>query len=549
MTNRTASHDTTGIKLGEEVFHDGPYKHQSIEGKMLPRDFFGHQKEKAEILRHLTEVDPRQAVIVQGERRMGKTSMLRLIEAELREKHQGDIIVPQLLMIAHISDAATLFAEMVAILADALGLSQVDPETTNGPFNAVQARICLERLVREHAPGKTVVFIMDEVDECLEGERTTPTERAHLLGLFGALRQPGTLIKLLFSVIRIPARYLYKEVETFVLDAKLIPLKPLENDPEFEAMIRILADPDQMLTADEIAEIHRQAGGWPYFAKVILVYLIQSPGGPAWLQRAINEAARDSKDMRLTYAMKHVYKHHLDEAERRLCIMLAEGVVPLTLDELTSKDPVDAALLGAGQRLEGRCYLQLRDNAYCFAVALLGPWFRNSGLIATQHASPERVLLADRDGGEPASGRKRFRIALSYASEHGDFVEKVAADLCKRFEQWQILYAPYHEVELARTDIGIYLPTLYHDHSELVVVFLCENYVKKRWPGKLEWAAAHDMSMRKPESVLVIEMDGVKPPGVWSGGTVELNDRSPKEIAGMIIRRYEQDVQRSSGPP
>ena len=83
---------------------------------------------------------------------------------------------------------------------------------------------------------------------------------------------------------------------------------------------------------------------------------------------------------------------------------------------------------------------------------------------------------------------KRFRIALSFAGEKRAFVEKVATILALRFGQEQILYDKFHQAEFARYDLGIYLPQLYRDAADLVVVVLCPDYDHKLWTG-WEWLA------------------------------------------------------------
>jgi hypothetical protein len=85
---------------------------------------------------------------------------------------------------------------------------------------------------------------------------------------------------------------------------------------------------------------------------------------------------------------------------------------------------------------------------------------------------------------------KRFRIAFSFAGEKRDFVAKVAAILAKRFGESAILYDKFHEAEFARYDLGIYLPKLYRDESDLVVAVLCPDYDQKIWTG-WEWMAIY----------------------------------------------------------
>lgn len=85
---------------------------------------------------------------------------------------------------------------------------------------------------------------------------------------------------------------------------------------------------------------------------------------------------------------------------------------------------------------------------------------------------------------------KRFRVALSFPGEHRDLVEAVATSLARSFGRRRILYDRFHEAEFARLNLDTHLQRLYHDESDLVVVFLCEAYERKEWPG-LEWRAIH----------------------------------------------------------
>ncbi|MCZ6682544.1 MAG: hypothetical protein O7B26_05115, partial [Planctomycetota bacterium] len=89
------------------------------------------------------------------------------------------------------------------------------------------------------------------------------------------------------------------------------------------------------------------------------------------------------------------------------------------------------------------------------------------------------------------TSKKRFRIAFSFAGEKRAFVSKVAAILAERFGEDDILYDEYHEAEFSRRDLALYLPKLYHEDAELVVVVVCPDYNRKDWTG-LEWYAIHD---------------------------------------------------------
>ena len=135
-------------------------------------------------------------------------------------------------------------------------------------------------------------------------------------------------------------------------------------------------------------------------------------------------------------------------------------------------------------------------------------------------------------------GAKRFRVAFSFAGEKREFVEKVAALLARQFGKGAILYDKFHEAEFARRNLGIYLPDLYHDESDLVVVIVCPDYDAKQWTG-LEWAAIHALlSQRKDGEVMLGRFGRASVAGLYStAGFSELDDKTPEQFADLILER------------
>ncbi|MGF1537923.1 MAG: AAA family ATPase [Elainellaceae cyanobacterium] len=133
---------------------------------------------------------------------------------------------------------------------------------------------------------------------------------------------------------------------------------------------------------------------------------------------------------------------------------------------------------------------------------------------------------------------KRFRIAFSFAGETRDFVEKVAAILAETFGEEKILYDKYHEAEFARDDLGIYLPMLYGEQSDLIVPVLCSNYDQKRWTG-WEWLHIYGL-LTKADRQRVMPCrfdyaiaDGLSP----AAGFIELDRKTPAQAATLILER------------
>jgi tetratricopeptide (TPR) repeat protein len=133
---------------------------------------------------------------------------------------------------------------------------------------------------------------------------------------------------------------------------------------------------------------------------------------------------------------------------------------------------------------------------------------------------------------------KRFRVAFSFAGEKRAFVADVARIIAERFGEDGVLYDKYHEAEFARRDLGIYLPELYHDQSDLVVVVICRDYDEKEWTG-LEWTAIHDLlKRRKDEEVLLCRFERAGVKGLYStAGFIDLDQKTPEQAATLILER------------
>ena len=133
---------------------------------------------------------------------------------------------------------------------------------------------------------------------------------------------------------------------------------------------------------------------------------------------------------------------------------------------------------------------------------------------------------------------KRFRIAFSFAGEKRPFVKQVAEAVAARFGEEAVLYDHFHEAEFARARLGRFLPTLYHEQSDLVVVIICQDYSRKEWPG-LEWDAIFDLLKRREEHhVMLCRFDRAKIDGLFSdAGYSECDDKTPAQAAQLILER------------
>lgn len=133
---------------------------------------------------------------------------------------------------------------------------------------------------------------------------------------------------------------------------------------------------------------------------------------------------------------------------------------------------------------------------------------------------------------------KRFRIAFSFAGEKREFVEKVAELLGAQFGKDQILYDKYHEAEFARFNLGIYLPKLYGQQSDLIVPVICPDYDEKLWTG-WEWVHVYGLLTKAdghrvmPSRFEHAVADGLSP----AAGFIELDNKTPEQFVELILQR------------
>jgi len=134
--------------------------------------------------------------------------------------------------------------------------------------------------------------------------------------------------------------------------------------------------------------------------------------------------------------------------------------------------------------------------------------------------------------------KRRFRVALSFPGEHRARVENIATALAAHLGRNQILYDRWHAPEFNRPNLDVYLTTLYHDHSDLIAVFLCQEYNAKEWCG-LEWRACRDVLKHKQDARLMFfRLDDADIPGLYSiDGYQDIRQMSDAEIAAAILQR------------
>jgi len=140
------------------------------------------------------------------------------------------------------------------------------------------------------------------------------------------------------------------------------------------------------------------------------------------------------------------------------------------------------------------------------------------------------------------SDARRFAVALSFPGEYRNIIKRVAKRLASTFGGQRVLYDKFHDAELARPDLDVYLPGLYREQSELLVVVLCPEYSSKPW-CQLEWRHIRQLiatvEAKRIMFLSIGDPGDLTPMGVVPGdGYLDVARLTPAEIAQKIDLRY-----------
>jgi hypothetical protein len=138
----------------------------------------------------------------------------------------------------------------------------------------------------------------------------------------------------------------------------------------------------------------------------------------------------------------------------------------------------------------------------------------------------------------------RFAVGFSFAGEDRALVAPLAEELARRCGRDRVLFDRFHEAELARLDLDVYLPRLYRDETELIVVLLSPDYPNKRWCGlELRWIRQLICSPDK-DRIMLLRVDDpgdISELGILPGdGYLDVSARAATEISALILQRMVQ---------
>jgi hypothetical protein len=106
----------------------------------------------------------------------------------------------------------------------------------------------------------------------------------------------------------------------------------------------------------------------------------------------------------------------------------------------------------------------------------------------------------------------QYDVAISYASENRDYVERVAR--CLRKAGLKIFYDRFEEVDTWGKNLYSHLDEVYRKRAKYCVMFLSEDYARKVWTNHERESAQARAFSEGQEYILPVRFDNTEIPGV-----------------------------------
>jgi hypothetical protein len=137
--------------------------------------------------------------------------------------------------------------------------------------------------------------------------------------------------------------------------------------------------------------------------------------------------------------------------------------------------------------------------------------------------------------------KKEYDVALSFAGENREYVDKVANILHEL--GIKVFYDNFEQVNLWGKNLYTYLDDIYQHKSTFCVMFISRHYKEKLWTNHERESAQARAFIENQEYILPARFDDTVIPGVRpTTGYIELTSIKPDDLAYMIAKKLNKDI-------
>jgi hypothetical protein len=135
--------------------------------------------------------------------------------------------------------------------------------------------------------------------------------------------------------------------------------------------------------------------------------------------------------------------------------------------------------------------------------------------------------------------KRKYHVALSFAGEDRDYVQRVASKLVA--DGVDVFYDEFEEAALWGKNLYTHLREVYEEKALFTVMFISEHYKNKMWPNHERESAQARAIESNQEYILPAFFDtSVKDPGLPKTiGHISLARKTPEEFAALIVKKLQ----------
>lgn len=151
-----------------------------------------------------------------------------------------------------------------------------------------------------------------------------------------------------------------------------------------------------------------------------------------------------------------------------------------------------------------------------------------------RHATGQDAPSGPRPADKPTEAVETYDVALSFAGEQREYVERVAALV--RAGGARVFYDLYETVNLWGKNLYDHLQQVYRERARYVVIFASTDYAEKAWTNHERQSAQARALELKREYILPARFDDTEIPGILKTvAYIDLRRTSPEKLAELIL--------------
>jgi hypothetical protein len=155
--------------------------------------------------------------------------------------------------------------------------------------------------------------------------------------------------------------------------------------------------------------------------------------------------------------------------------------------------------------------------------------------------SPTPHAVKEKRSARRTAARRKYDVALSFAGEDREYVEKVAAALAAAGVD--VFYDRFEQMNLWGKDLAEHFGQVYGQDARFVVMFSSRHYAAKAWPNHEKSHALATHLRGVGGRMLPVRFDDTDIPGVpGTIGYLDLRVLTPEQLAELVRQKIDSDA-------